>query len=200
MTTKPTPIFTVDWFTNNIPLWNKYFKKLQDIQISALEIGSFEGRSSIWMIENVLKHKKSKLTCIDNFELSPSALKTFQTNIKPYGKKIKLLVGNSSEVLKKPTMLKTKFDFIYIDAGHHSKNVLEDAILSFPLLNEGGYMVFDDYTTNDKHDYTCPKKGIDAFLDVYANEIKVIHSRWQVILVKVSPKRKVKSCKSEFYV
>jgi predicted O-methyltransferase YrrM len=200
--------FTTDWFSNNEERWNKHFKKLRKVPIKALEIGSFEGRSAVWALENILTHPKSHITCIDNFSLSkhvgqrfyPSVVKRhFLENTKQYNDKIELIEQSSAEALKSPTLRSQKFDFVYIDGGRHSKHVLEDAVLCFPLLNVNGYIIFDDYTNSRKHDYTCPKKGIDAFLDIYSDELKVIHSSWQVIVKKVKPQRDAKPCRSEYF-
>ena len=91
------------------------------------------------------------------------------------------------------------FDFIYIDANRHSKNVLEDAVLSYPLLKPEAMMIFDDYTNNKEHDINCPKPGIDSFLNMYIQELKVLHTRWQVIVVKRKTHLPRKLCFSEFY-
>lgn len=200
--------YTVDWFSNNEERWSKYFKKLSSIPIRALEIGSFEGKSAVWALENILTHPQSHITCIDNFSLHkhagrrfyPSVIKKhFLENTEKYGGKIELVEQSSADALKSKYLLSKKFDFIYIDGNRHAKHVLEDAILSFPLLNINGYIVFDDYTNSKKHDYTCPKKGIDAFLDMYNDELKVIHTSWQVIAKKVAPKKDVKPCRSEYF-
>jgi predicted O-methyltransferase YrrM len=198
------PKYTEDWFSNNIELWKKHFGKLNDIPILALELGSFEGRSAIWIVENILTHQDSHLTCIDNFsyykqKVDTKLKKRFQNNIELYKQKITLFDASTQTALKSEQLLDKRFDFIYIDAGRHAKNVIEDAILSFALLKEGGYIVFDDYTINKKHDYTCPKKGIDAFLDIFSDEIKVIHSSWQIIAKRIKPKKIPKPCRSELY-
>ena len=62
--------FSTDWFTNQnrIPLWEKMlrpFKGKPDIHY--LEVGVYEGRSAIWMLENILTHPSSTLTGIDIF-------------------------------------------------------------------------------------------------------------------------------------
>jgi predicted O-methyltransferase YrrM len=200
--------YTVDWFSNNEERWKKHFKRLRDIPIKALEIGSFEGRSAIWALENILAHPDSHITCIDNFSLKkhgnqqfyPSVVRRhFEENTKEFSHKINLIEKSSADALKSNELLNKKFDFIYIDGNRHSKHVLEDAVLSFPLLNVNGYIVFDDYTNSRNHDYTCPKKGIDAFLDMYSDELKVINSSWQVIAKRVAPTKDLKPCTSEYY-
>lgn len=200
--------FSVDWFSNNIDRWQKHFKKLRKLPVQALEIGSFEGRSAIWALQNIFLHPDATITCIDDFSLKkvsgkkfyPAVIKRhFLENTKPFGERIKLIEAPSSQALKDSKLLERKFDFIYIDANRHAKHVLEDAVLAFPLLQVGGYIVFDDYTISPKHDYTCPKKGIDAFLDLYNDEVKVIEMKWQVIAKKVKPKRSLKQCRSELF-
>jgi predicted O-methyltransferase YrrM len=126
-------------------------------------------------------------------------MRHFEENTKEFGNKIKLIKQSSAKALKSRELLDQKFDFIYIDGNRHSKHVLEDAVLAFPLLNVNGYIVFDDYTNSRNHDYTCPKKGIDAFLDMYSDELKVIDADWQVIAKKVKPKKTLKPCRSEYY-
>lgn len=196
--------FSVDWFSNNIPTWTATLKRYKGKECNALEIGSYEGRSASWLLENILTHSKSRLTCVDNFTQRDLATKgnvetIFKANMSKYGKKCKLLKGNSSDVLKFPSLLKQRFDIIYIDADHRSKHVLEDAILSFPLLKPGGIMIFDDNTDNKEHDNKCPKPAIQAFTNAFANDIKVVSSKWQVIISKRVTPLKTTPCYSEFF-
>lgn len=190
------PDFSIDWFSNNITKWTKYLSAFKSKPVNFLEIGSFEGKSSLWLLENILTHKQSTLTCIDNFSYKNTEQK-LKNNLKDYKDKITILKGDSNIMLK--TLKNNTYDFIYIDANRHSQNVLEDAILSFMLLKPNGIIIFDDYTNNKEHDNNCPKPGIDAFLNIYANNIKVLHSRWQVILMKREKSLSRKPCYSEFY-
>ena len=199
--------FSKDWFSNNIPRWKQNLKKLikkgKNTPLLALEIGSFEGRSAIWTLENILVHPDSKIICIDNYNSIPSRKRNatkqrFLQNTASFGDKISLIEDDSRNALKSPKILTQYFDFIYIDASRHSKNVLEDAILSLPLLKVGGYIVFDDYTSSKEHDYSCPKKGIDTFLDIFHDELKVENTSWQVIARK-KPSKKIKPCHSELF-
>lgn len=192
--------FTSDWFSNNIPLWQKELTKYNSKPTKFLEVGTYEGRSAVWALDNILTHPKSRITCVDTFE-TPGTLQTFKQNISIHKDKVTILKGKSQDMLKTPGILaeKGQFDIIYIDSDHHSKHVLEDAILCFPLLKLGGLMIFDDYTNNKYHDMSCPKPGIDAFLDAFAGDLRVLHTRWQVIVQKrIKPYHK-KPCRSEFY-
>jgi len=200
-------VFSKDWFSNNIPRWEQHLKKLikkgKDTPLTALEIGSFEGRSAVWTLENILSHPDSKIICVDNYNSVPTRKRhfvkqRFLQNTAYFGEKVSLVEQDSREALKSPELLQQQFDFIYIDASRHSKNVLEDAILSLPLLKVGGYIVFDDYTSSKEHDYSCPKKGIDTFLDIFNDELKVENTSWQVIARK-KPAKKLKACHSELF-
>lgn len=192
--------FTEDWFTNNIPIWNKQLAHLKNKPITVLEIGVFEGRSSIWMLQHLLKHPKAKLYCIDNWlhhgDHNKHVYETFLKNIEPYKDKVVILQGYSADMLRN---LKVQFDFIYIDADRHSQHVLEDAVLSFPLLKKHGILIFDDYTHNKEHDINCPRPGIDAFCNIYARYLKVLYMKWQVVIEKRNTPLKKTPCYSEYY-
>lgn len=191
--------FTEDWFSDNIPKWNKVLDKLRGKPVSFLEIGCFEGKSTVWMLENILTHPKSKLYCIDhwlyNGDKNKKVYETFISNIEPWKQKVKILKGHSRDMLR--NINNVQFDFIYIDASKHSQDVLEDSVLSWYLLKKGGIMIFDDYTHNKKHDINCPRPGIDAFLNTYAHELDVIQTKWQVIIKKKNTPSLRKPCYSE---
>lgn len=60
--------FTQDWFSKNIPVWERLFAPLKgrpNLQI--LEIGSFEGRSACWLLEHVLTGEGAGIDCVDTF-------------------------------------------------------------------------------------------------------------------------------------
>lgn len=178
--------FTEDWFSSNIPLWKKHLNTFKGKQLNFLEIGTFEGRSAIWLLENILVHPESKLYAVDHWkyvgEKNKNVYNTFIKNISHFKNKVVVLKGYSKDMLRSNNL--PKFDFIYIDANRHSQNVLEDAIMSFQLLKPNGIMIFDDYTHNKEHDINCPRPGIDCFLNNYLNEIKILHKGWQVIIKK----------------
>jgi hypothetical protein len=59
--------YTQNWFLNSDirKLLLKYIK--QDVKHSILEIGCFEGLSSVFFADNLLNHPESSMICVDPF-------------------------------------------------------------------------------------------------------------------------------------
>lgn len=178
--------FTSDWFTRNIPVWDKAlasFKGKPDIHY--LEVGLFEGRATMWMIENILTHPTSRLTGIDLFagdheNQHGSFKETYLANLKLSGAadRADTIQGYSQVELRKLPL--ESFDIAYIDGSHLNADVLEDAILCWRLLKEDGILIFDDYGGGAAN----PKLGIDMFVRYYGDHFDVVHNSFQLILRK----------------
>ena len=188
-------IFTVDWFSYNIQIWTHFLNGLKDKpNLRFLEIGSFQGRSTVWLLENILTSNTSTITCIDTFEGSIEHILHFQNDIKnlfdifshnisKFKNKVNIIKDKSQDALKK---INEKYDFIYVDGDHKASSVIEDAILSFPLLKKGGIMIFDDYLWFEMKKFIDnPKVAIDAFLEIYADKIIILYKNHQVIIEKI---------------
>ena len=161
--------------------------KTSDTGTKFLEIGCYEGQATLWMLE----HTDADITVIDTFEGSrehgdeSSMFERFEENIKPYVERVRANIGASQQQLKVLAIAEKTYDFIYIDGSHEAKDVLEDAVLAFPLLKSGGTMIFDDYTwRGSENQYELPAMGIDAFLHVYADQLEVLEKNSQVIIKK----------------
>lgn len=176
--------FTKDWFSKRESSWLEHFGGLANRPSTALEIGSLEGRSAVWMLENLLLDSESHLICIDLFG-DPEVEDRFDRNIVRSGAatKIEKLKGVSWRHLR--SLKPESFDLVYVDGSHHGRDVLEDAILSYRLLRTGGFLVFDDYPWKKDNDHSVyPKEAIDAFLHLYQEFVEVLQVHWQVFLRK----------------
>lgn len=188
-------IFTEDWFNFNIPTWEIGLQKFKGREgTRALEIGSFQGRSAVWMLENILTHQNSSITCVDTFEGSVEHATTqvdkmydiFMHNVGRFGDKVTVMKGKSHHVLRR-FKAEEMFDIIYIDGDHHTAAVLEDAVLAFRLLKKGGIMIFDDYEWKPEMPILeTPKLGIHAFCNVYADKISLIYKGYQIMIEKIT--------------
>lgn len=189
-----------DWFTAQIPLWEKYLNEYKGKEhISFLEIGSFEGRSAVWLLTNILTSSSAHLTCIDTFSGSienqtkhgidlSQIEKNFDSNIKETGAadKVTKIKDYSSRAFQTLPILSQ--DVIYIDGSHTAPDVLSDGVMYFHLLKVGGIMIFDDYEWNEEGmtGLDTPQPAIDAFLSIYEEKVEVLFKGIQVIIRKKS--------------
>jgi predicted O-methyltransferase YrrM len=178
---------TFDWFTSAVPVWNKVlapFRGKPDLRY--LEIGAYEGRSVLWMLDNILTHPSARLTAIDLF---PNDLEQrFRANLDRSGQAAKatVLKGRSQHVLRR--LDPESFDIIYVDGGHTADNVLADLVLSWDLLKPNGLVILDDYGWKNKEfpDELRPQVAVDAFITANRNYLAVVHRGYQAILKKLA--------------
>jgi glycosyltransferase involved in cell wall biosynthesis/2-polyprenyl-3-methyl-5-hydroxy-6-metoxy-1,4-benzoquinol methylase len=188
--------FTNNWFIYNIPVWQEVLKNISDLaNLNFLEIGSWEGQSTCWLLDNILTHPSSKITCIDTFEggiehqfsdelsLIESRFDGNLKRAKCENKLIKI-VGLSQSCLRELPL--SHYDVIYIDGSHIASDVLEDTILCWRLLKNGGMIIFDDYQWEGYRDQPLkhPAPAINTFLSIFQDKINVIHKGYQVIIQK----------------
>jgi len=181
--------FTEDWFSNKIQDWENIKSKRWDpsSKLIVVEIGSFEGRSSCWILDNLFENTESKIYCIDTFagsiehskEQVDSLYDRFRHNIQCTKKEnqVEVLKGSSDDKLIELINRKVLADFIYIDGSHIAKDVLSDAVLSWKILKKGGVMIFDDYLFRIYDDINMiPKFAIDSFVNIFFKEIQIIRN------------------------
>jgi predicted O-methyltransferase YrrM len=196
------PHFTTDWHSHNIPHWRRILDRYKgQPNVRALEIGSYEGRSTVWLLENILTHPTARIDCIDTFEGSVEHVRMgldlkdlhvqFLMNINPHREKVSVFTGSSQGILRDRWLELGPYDFIYIDGSHAAADVLEDAVLSFRLLKVGGLMIFDDYAWKDggPSEYDNPMRGVDAFVHAYGDQLKRIHMDYQAVFERVAVSR-----------
>lgn len=168
--------------------------------VRALEVGSNEGDSATWLLDNVLTGDGSSITCVDCWseetqertdpELrgrlpgpiasAAEAEAIFDRRVAPYELRVNKLKGWSAEWL--PKLPKATYDLIYIDGTHDAPSVLQDSVLAWPLARPGAIVIWDDYQWPLGSDATeRPKIAIDAFTAVYARQLELLSfPAWQV--------------------
>lgn len=202
------PEFLTDWLTPHIPSWERALAHLKEKpDLHFLEIGSFDGRSACWLLQNILTHPTSTLTCVDPFEpfnfrayqpVWPPPMENplpdlvyieelFDRNIGCIGATEKVIKrrGQSSVVLRSLPL--QSYDGIYIDGSHYTHDVLRDTVLSWDLIKTGGILIFDDYLLlSFTLPYYTPRMAIDAFMACFSGAYEVISRNWQIILRKTA--------------
>lgn len=183
---------TQDWFSHNVASWESVLAPLRGKpDVRCLEIGSFEGLSACWLLENVLTHETSRLVCIDPFD-GPGQLQAerhFDHNVRQTGAghKVTKLRGYSRQAL--PLLAGSTFDIAYVDGSHHPVDALQDALSVWPLLRRGGLAILDDYAIGASYPKEIaaavdPKPGIDAFLGFVRGEHEIVLQGYQLIVRK----------------
>jgi predicted O-methyltransferase YrrM len=173
--------FTTNWFTHKIPLLTRILKEYKGkAGVTYLEIGTFEGRSALWLLENILTHPASKLIIIDAFE--ENTYKTFTSNINLSGEadKFRILSGLSTNKIKE--LPSNSVDFAYIDGSGKGIVMLSDLVNTWNLLKADGIILCSRYTLNahlrealelEPQD-PGPYEAIDAFMKLYKPYIKLL--------------------------
>lgn len=184
--------YTNDWFDSNRAVWDKLIPMIKPRKI--LEIGSYEGRSTCWLIDKCTQYHPIEIHCIDSWEggieHERSAMNDvesrFDNNISVATKnaknKVVLHKHKSLSNIALANLITNKmtesFDLIYLDGSHQAPDVLYDAVVSFHLLRVGGVMIFDDYLWHmeevGKQDlFNMPKLAIDSFLNIFQRKMSL---------------------------
>ena len=193
--------FTADWFTNGLINFEYANAQMGTPPDSILEIGCHEGRSTCWMLENLLA-QDGTITCIDPFANEP--LSAFKNDQPPAPNLIEQVFCHNTDLVKAPDQTvrlmptlsfyalaeliteKAQFDFVYVDGSHSADEVLADAVMAFGLLKKNGYMIFDDYLWMAAADsLDRPKMSIDAFVNMFQKHIEVKLINYQLVIKKV---------------
>lgn len=190
--------YTKDWFGWAPRVWEQLIPHLP-ARKHFLEIGAFEGRSAVWTVEKMMEDG-GEIYCIDTWEGGAEhTLEDMNGAEIRFDQNMELITGNymerkvnkckglSTTWLPALAQEKLLFDFIYIDGSHLAKDVLTDACMSWPLLKKNGFMVFDDYmwkppgfSINQR-----PKSAVDAFVNMFEDDLAIAHSGYQFIVRKV---------------
>lgn len=156
-----------------------------------LEIGCYEGLSSVFFADNLLKHTNSLMTCVDPFltienndhknHLEGNAEENFDFNISncDNSEKISVIKETSDEFFKTNDKY---FNFIYIDGCHEPDFIIRDMKNSFKHLTKDGIMWMDDYRGGDGIQI---KNAMNSFLKEYQGKYIIIHQGYQLAIQKL---------------
>lgn len=165
-----------------------------------LEIGCFEGLSSVFFADNFLDHPESKMVCVDPFlklesndhapfmsriEGSSSVVEdNFDFNIARCRNASKISVHKvTSDRFFATLEPEETFSFIYVDGSHEPECVRRDLVHSFAALGIEGILWMDDYLGGDG---VGIKGAMDTFLAAHQGRFEVIHSGYQLAIRRLS--------------
>ena len=188
--------FSSDWAAEHFFTWAELLHQLRDKRVRILEIGSWEGRSALFFL-NYLPH--SRIVCVDTFggnvehsldpywiELALKSESQFDSTLAAFADRVEKIKGNSATILAKLGISGRRFDLAYIDGSHMATDVYSDAVLTWPLMERTGIVIFDDYEWDLMNEESeRPRLGIDAFLAAFSGHYKELHRGYQIAIVKL---------------
>lgn len=195
---------SVDWFSPHIPSWTELLARHVPAPERILEIGCFEGNSTIWLIENAFKSRtEGHITCIDTWmggeENDAAAMakveERFDHNVALARRNsiVKVRVdktkGPSHAMLLKLLAAgkAASYDLVYVDGSHQAPDVMADLVMGFMLCKTGGVIACDDYLwTLHPDPLHRPRIAIDNFAAVYAQKLRLLEglSEYQRYFIK----------------
>lgn len=160
-----------------------------DQPVTMIEVGCFEGRSTVWFSNYLSHHPDSRMFCIDTWlggeEIKRSNLpfdmdkvcKNFFHNVNLLAEKdkiIKYLMQSERALAGLFSKYYRGVDFIYLDGSHTQRDTLVDLTLSLSLLTQGGVIIVDDYDNNmaTNNPLLRPKSAVDFVVKSFDNEIE----------------------------
>ncbi|KAK2036067.1 SAM-dependent methyltransferase [Colletotrichum somersetense] len=193
------------WFERTLDHWEERTRSLRGKKLRILEVGSFEGGSATWILDNLMSHPESTFITVDTFEGSmefendtykdlaaydiPSLERRFRSNVAKcqHVDKLTIMKQSSLDALVALSHQGARFDFIYIDGSHVAFDVLHDAVVSWKMLEVGGTIVFDDYTLDRYNEESFnPAIAVDALIRCAAPEAQSSQGGSQMWVKKVA--------------
>lgn len=187
---------TTNWTSRNYRIWAELLAGRRHEPLRLLEIGSWEGRSALFFL-NYLPY--ATIVCVDTFagsiehrawplrqrwrQLRPIE-KRFDKNLARFGPRVHKIKAESIAALGELGLAGKRFDLVYIDGSHLAIDVYRDAVLSWPMVDIGGFVVFDDYQRKQGPAKDLPSVGIDAFLSAVKGEYEEVFRGHQIAIRK----------------
>lgn len=187
--------YTRDWFSANIPSWAALFRQHLPKPRRILEIGAFEGRATVWMLQHALSPETpGEIHCVDTWEggaehkgiAMAEVCSRFRANVQatlnrhPTHKVIMHRLPSDKALLRLHAQgMGGAFDLVYVDGSHAAPDVLTDLVLGFGLCRVGGLIICDDYIwsplRHGREDVLAdPRIAIDAFTTINRRKLRIL--------------------------
>ena len=160
-----------------------------------LEIGAYEGLSTVMTIENMLDDGDSIFVVdawsglSDEGEDLADVYQTYWSNIANAKRlfperEVTTMRMRSDQAMFGLITAGYEFDFVYVDGSHETSQVATDVRLGWELLSKGGVMVCDDYEWQDESENNRPRDAIDRFIGI-SKDIQVLFQGQQIGIRKL---------------
>ena len=185
-----TKNFSQKWFLNNFEIFTFFLPKDKSLKFDYLEVGCYEGLSSFYVLS---EYKSVNAFFLDIWDMPNPNSKTLSPNFDLIEKAFdQNLSGFNFNKIKNDSVISMRkllkenvhFDFIYIDGSHNGEDILSDAIEAFKILKVNGLMFFDDFLQHDDNRILQSYVGIDKFLSLYSDYLKIEYFQNNLVVRK----------------
>jgi len=182
--------FSQKWFLNNFEIFTFFLPKDKSLKFNYLEVGCYEGLSSFYVLS---EYKSVNAFFLDIWDMPNPNSKTLSHNFglieKAFDQNLsgfdfKKMKNDSVISMRKLLKENVHFDFIYIDGSHNGEDILSDAIEAFKILKVNGLMFFDDFLQHDDNRILQSYVGIDKFLSLYSDYLKIEYFQNNLVVRK----------------
>ena len=182
--------FSQKWFLNNFEIFTFFLPKDKSLKFDYLEVGCYEGLSSFYVLS---EYKSVNAFFLDIWDMPNPNSKTLSHNFglieKAFDQNLsgfdfKKMKNDSVISMRKLLKENVYFDFIYIDGSHNGEDILSDAIEAFKILKVNGLMFFDDFLQYDDNRILQSYVGIDKFLSLYSDYLKIEYFQNNLVVRK----------------
>ncbi len=183
--------YSQTWFINSEINQKLQFFCDKSKENKILEIGCFEGLSSVFFADNFIDNPKSSLTCVDPFlNIINNDHLRFLLNNEEMNFDYNMSVCKNSDKITIHKITSDSFfennnntfTFIYIDGCHDPVDFIQrDMENAFNILEKNGIMWMDDYGGGDGIKI---KNTMNTFLEKYKGQYELIHSGYQLAIKK----------------
>lgn len=164
----------------------EYLEKLAKDKI-VLEIGSYLGRSTVWMARVALQ-----LHAVDTFDgrgtpRPRSTLNEFKANLTKYNvqNKVLIIAGESKDALPSESGI---FDLIFLDGAHDPESVKVDMAQAMRLVKPNGVIALHDYSSVDH-------PGVVTVINsMLGKEIELVDQHKSILVVRLKSSMKSDTC------
>lgn len=187
--------FNTIWFSGAAYHWNQLFLEfnLHNKPINILEIGSFEGQSTLFLLK---KLNNSKISCVDpwvNYDQNAQykfedVENQFDKNVSRYKDRVIKFKKFSDQFFDQKKLNNEMYDIIYVDGDHHFKSVYKDLNNCFEVLKINGLMIIDDFLAYNFYKENLnenPFGAVIVFLNKHKKNIKFIKLTNQLVIKKI---------------
>jgi len=131
-----------------------HFTAVMHGPVRILEIGSFEGLSTVWFLRTFCIDPASSIVCVDPWiledhhntavDVNETTEAHFDHNIAPFRSQVTKFKGTAETYFASVSEAET-FDLVYVDGSHEYEDALFDMQHAWPHVTPGGLMLADDF-------------------------------------------------------